>query len=39
LLRLQELIKEPVTFIYAAKDEEHNSALVLKDLLEDEKTH
>jgi uncharacterized protein YeaO (DUF488 family) len=39
LLRLQELVKEPVIFIYAAKDEEHNSALVLKDLLEDEKTH
>jgi len=34
LFQLQKLIKEPVTFIYAAKDEEHNSALVLKDLLE-----
>jgi len=30
LFQLQKLIKEPVTFIYAAKDEEHNSALVLK---------
>ena len=39
LLQLRELIKKPVTFIYAAKDEQHNSALVLKDLLERKKTH
>lgn len=25
----------PVTFVYAARDEEHNGALVLKDYLED----
>ena len=39
LHQLQELIERPVTFIYAAKDEQHNSALVLKDLLEAKKTH
>ena len=39
LLQMQELIKTPVTFVYAAKDEQHNSALVLKDLLEAKKTH
>jgi len=26
--------KEPVTLLYAAKDEEHNNAVVLKELLE-----
>ena len=33
--RLRERVKEgPVTFVYAAKDEEHNSALLLKEFLE-----
>ena len=33
--RLRARVKEgPVTFIFAAKDEEHNSARVLKDYLE-----
>ena len=33
--RLRARVKEgPVTFVYAAKDEMHNSALVLKDYLE-----
>src|SRR5215471_6438547 len=32
---LKRRLKEgPVTFVFAAKDEEHNSALVLKDYLE-----
>ena len=26
--------QEPVTFVYAARDEEHNSAVVLKEVLE-----
>ncbi len=35
LKALKQKIKEgPVTFIYAAKDEEHNGALVLKEFLE-----
>jgi uncharacterized protein YeaO (DUF488 family) len=33
----QEERKGTVTLIYAAKDEEHNGALVLKDFLEDHK--
>jgi len=37
--KLKELIERPVTFVYAARDEEHNSALILKDLLEGRKTH
>lgn len=33
--RLRERVNEgPVTFVFAAKDEEHNSALVLKEYLE-----
>jgi uncharacterized protein YeaO (DUF488 family) len=36
---LRELADKSVTFVYAARDEEHNSALVLKDLLEGRKTH
>jgi uncharacterized protein YeaO (DUF488 family) len=33
--RLRERVKAgPVTFVYAAKDEAHNSALVLKEFLE-----
>jgi uncharacterized protein YeaO (DUF488 family) len=32
---LKQMIKEgPVTFVYAARDEEHNSALILKEYLE-----
>jgi len=36
LLQLQSLIREKgtVTFVYAARDEEHNSARVLKNFLE-----
>jgi uncharacterized protein YeaO (DUF488 family) len=30
----QTLSEGPATFVYAAKDEEHNSALILKDYLE-----
>ena len=30
----QRCKKEPVTFVYAARDEEHNGALVLKEFLE-----
>jgi uncharacterized protein YeaO (DUF488 family) len=30
----QKLDEGPVTFVYAAKDEEHNSALILKEYLE-----
>jgi uncharacterized protein YeaO (DUF488 family) len=30
----QQLEQGPVTFVYAAKDEEHNSALILKEYLE-----
>jgi len=33
--RLRERVKEgPVTFVFAAKDEKHNSALLLKEFLE-----
>ena len=39
LNELKELVQNPVTLVYAARDEEHNSALVLKDLLERRKTH
>jgi len=39
LVKLRELVKKPVTFVYAARDEEHNSARVLKDLIERLKTH
>ncbi len=36
--RLRERVKSgPVTFVYAAKDEERNSALVLKEFLEGRK--
>ncbi|HXS15115.1 MAG TPA: DUF488 domain-containing protein [Candidatus Saccharimonadales bacterium] len=34
--QIKELLKKPVTFIYAAKDTEHNSAVVLKEYLEEE---
>jgi uncharacterized protein YeaO (DUF488 family) len=37
--KLKEEAEKPVTFVYAARDEEHNSAVVLKDLLEGRKTH
>ena len=37
--KLKEQVKETATFVYAARDEKHNSALVLKDLLEGRKTH
>jgi uncharacterized protein YeaO (DUF488 family) len=33
----QEYGRAPVTFVYAARDPEHNSALVLKDYLERDK--
>jgi len=33
--RLRERVKEgPVTFVFAAKDEKHNSSLLLKEYLE-----
>jgi len=35
LSALKQRLKEgPVTFVYAARDEEHNSALILKEFLE-----
>jgi uncharacterized protein YeaO (DUF488 family) len=35
VVRLRKRVKdEPVTFVYAAKDKEHNSALLLKESLE-----
>ena len=37
--KLKEQVKETTTFVCAARDEKHNSALVLKDLLEGRKTH
>src|SRR5215813_117434 len=37
--KLKGLVEKPVTLVYAARDEQHNSALVLKDLLEARKTH
>ena len=37
LQRLQSLIKAgPVTFVYGSRDQEHNAATVLKELLESE---
>lgn len=37
MAQLQGLLREKaaITFVYAARDEEHNSALVLKDFLEE----